>query len=112
MLRLAAFLLILAHGAAQACTDSDGLVESWGPVDLLTPTERSLVLEAAGLTPTDLAELPGFWSGVRVAECDLNGDAVAEKVVFVREGGVRRNPIYLLDGDLCLPHRRHRRAVR
>ena len=83
MLRLAALLLILAQGAAQACTDLDGLVETWGPADLLTATERSLVLEVAGLTQAAVDEGPDFWSSVLVAQCDLNDDTVLEKVVFV-----------------------------
>jgi hypothetical protein len=82
MLRLAALLLILGPGAALACTAPDGLVETWGPADHLTETERSLVLEVAELTTTDLAEVPDFWSAVRVAECDLNGDPALETVVF------------------------------
>ena len=86
MLRLAALLLVLGHGAAQACTDLDGLVETWGPAALLTETEQSLVLEAAELTPADLAEVPGFWSAVLVAQCDLNGDPVLETVVFFETG--------------------------
>jgi len=83
MLRLAALLLVLTHGAAQACTDADGMVEAWGPADRLTEAEQNLVLETAGLTRADLEEVPGFWSGVRVAQCDLNGDPAPEKVVFV-----------------------------
>ncbi len=83
MLRLAALLLVLGHGAALACTAPEGLDEAWGPAARLTGAERSLVLEVAELTSADLAEYPEFWSGVRVAECDLNGDPVFEKVVLV-----------------------------
>jgi len=85
MIRLAALLLILVilgPGVARACTAPDGLIEDWGPADRLTESERDLFLKFIEFLPEDIAQYPDFWPGVRVAKCDLNGEAPLETVIF------------------------------